>query len=66
MSADTYLLIRKEAGLWTGYIESASIDQPAYMTTLFEGLSLRDAIVDAQYAETEYVYRFEGMGEDAA
>ena len=65
MSADNYLLIRQEADIWTGYMESASVEQPSYTTLVFKVFSLKDAIVHAQSLDTEYGYRFEGNGFDS-
>jgi len=66
MSADNYILIRKEAGEWVGYMESASLNEPRYEVTAFKVGRIEDTILHAQETETEYGYRFEGLGEDAS
>jgi len=66
MSADNYILIRKEKHMWTGYIEIASVEEPCYDVRAFKVENIEDAIVKAQNIDTEYGYRFEGIGEDAA
>jgi len=77
MSADNYILIRKEKGEGTGknaptgrvmikyvgYNESASLNEPSYSRPVFIALTLEDAIYHAQSSETEYGYRIEGLEE---
>ena len=79
MSADNYILIRKEKSMGTGanaptgsvvikyvgYNEYASEAEPTYSRPAFHSLTIEDAILHAQSSETEYGYRFEGLGEDA-
>lgn len=78
MSTDNYILIRKEKDQGTGanaptgrvmikyvgYDESASLEEPTYSRPVFFALTLEDAILHAQRSETEYGYRFEGIGDD--
>ena len=80
MSADNYILIRKEkthgigntaptgsvALRYVGYIESASSTVPSYIRPVFHALTLEDAILHAQKSGTEYGYRFDGISEDAS
>ncbi len=80
MSADNYILIRKEkmqgtganaltGGVvikYVGYAESASDEVPSYLRPVFHVLTIEDAILHAQKSETEYGYRIEGIGEDAS
>ena len=79
MSADNYILIRKEKSMGTGanaptgsvvikyvgYNEYASAEEPTYSHPAFHAFTLEDAILHAQNSETEYGYRIEGLGEDA-
>jgi len=64
MSADNYILVRKE-GTWTsyglgyiyvGYEESVSAEVPSYSRPVFSVSTLKDAILHAQSSETEYGY----------
>ena len=80
MSADNYILIRKEhfhgtgnkaltgsMGLkYVGYDELASLEEPNYSRPVFFASTLADAILYAQDTATEYGYRFEDLGEDAS
>jgi len=59
MSADTYLLIRKEDCNWVAYMEFASMEEPSYSSEKFVASSLEDAIILAQGVYTEYGYKFE-------
>ena len=59
MSADNYLLIRKEDTDWAAYMECASIEKPSYTSKIFNTNSIENAIVQAQDVYTEYGYRFE-------
>ena len=79
MSADNYILIRKEGAIdqgvdtlpsgirmmYIGYEESASAEAPSYSNPVFQVFDLEDAILHAQGSDTEYGYRFEGLGENA-
>ena len=68
MSADNYVLIRKEdrnnimvgGHYWTGYVTSASTD---IGSKSFYADSLEEAISKAQNMNTEYGYRVEGIDE---
>lgn len=80
MSADNYILIRKEEHSgggnnaltgrmliqYVGYNEYASEKEPSYSRPVFNVFTLEDAIVHAQQSKTEYGYRFEGIGENAS
>jgi len=80
MSANNYILIRKEgvfekgdnsptSGIrmaYVGYEESASAEAPSYSYPVFKVFALEEAILHAQGSDTEYGYRFEGLGEDAS
>jgi len=59
MSADNYILIRKEDSNWVAYMEFASIEEPSYRSKIFVTDTLMDAIIQAQAVGTEYGYRFE-------
>ena len=59
MSADNYLLIRKEDTDWVAYMECASIEEPCYASKIFNTNSIEKAIIQAQDVYTEYGYRFE-------
>jgi len=59
MSADNYLLIRKEDCNWVAYMEFASEEEPSYSSEEFVASSLEDAIILAQGVYTEYGYQFE-------
>jgi len=61
MSADNYVLIKKEKGMWTGYLESASSGEPTYTEPVFNVLKIEEAILHAQNSDTEYGYRFGRM-----
>lgn len=63
MSADNYILIRKDQNMWIGYLERASSEEPTYTQLVFKVKHIEDAILHAQNSETEYWYRFEGLGE---
>jgi len=65
MSADNYLLIRKEGDVFVGYHQFVSSDEPNYDHRWFTADSLVEAILTAQLAEmwTEYGYRFVGLEE---
>lgn len=79
MSADNYILIRKEevvgrgantptSGIsiqYVGYEESASGEVPLYSQPVFRVSTIEDAVLHAQHSDVEYGYRFEGFGEDA-
>ena len=65
MSEDNYVLIRKEQSMWAGYIETASSEERRYNRPAFKVTQIEDAIIHAQNTDTEYGYRFEGLGEDA-
>ena len=62
MSADNYLLIRKEDTDWVAYMECASIEEPSYASKIFNTNSIEKAIIQAQDVYTEYGYRFEVDG----
>ena len=78
MSADNYILIRKEevfgrgsstltGGIrieYVGYDESASASEPSYKRPIFNVFTLEDAILHAQQSEAEYGYRFEDIDDD--
>ena len=61
MSADNYVLVRKENAQWIGYMQSASSpifhDKRVFCTD-----TLEDAIILAQEENTEYGYKFEVGG----
>ena len=61
MSADNYILVRKEHTQWIGYMQSASSpifhDRKVFCTD-----TLEDAIILAQEEYTEYGYKFEVEG----
>ena len=59
MSADNYLLIRKENSNWVAYMESASNEEPGYGFKEFITDTVENAIISAQEVDTEYGYRFE-------
>ena len=59
MSADNYVLVRKEDTNWVGYMQCASIEKADYANQLFYTDVLEDAIILAQEQDTEYGYRFE-------
>jgi hypothetical protein len=63
MSANTYVLIRKEKDRWAGYVESRSIKIPTYQRLVFVTSVLEIALSNAQVLETEYGYRFEDLNE---
>ena len=72
MSADNYILIRKEETIkYVGYEESASAEAPSYSHPVFVTLTLKDAVLHAQSSETEYGYTvdlsldYEELGADA-
>jgi|3_EtaG_2_1085321.scaffolds.fasta_scaffold427853_1 hypothetical protein len=58
MSADNYVLVRKEKECWVGYLESASLDDPTYNTFIFKVDTLIEAIKYGQEINTEYGMRF--------
>jgi len=64
MSADNYVLVRKEDKhqQWVGYMQSASIEEDNYDEQLFCTSFLEDAIILAQEQDTEYGYLFELAG----
>ena len=62
MSADNYILIRKEDTQWVGYMQCASIEEDNYDNQLFRTEVLENAIIFAQEQDTEYGYRFEVDG----
>ena len=62
MSADNYLLIRKEDTDWAAYMECASIEKPSYTSKIFNTDSIENAVIGAQDIYTEYGYRFEVAG----
>ena len=80
MSADNYILIRREEDhgtgnnaptgsmgiMYVGYIESASAEEPTHSRAVFHALTLEDAIQHAQKSDTEYGYRIEGLDENAS
>jgi len=59
MSADNYLVIRKEESNWVAYMEFASEEEPNYTSREFVTDSVENAIVLAQGIYTEYGYHFE-------
>ena len=59
MSADNYVLVRKEKTHWVGYMQCASIEETNYDEQLFCTDMLEDAIMLAQEQDTEYGYQFE-------
>lgn len=61
MSADNYILIRKERYNWAGYIQSASETNVTYDTQCFTERSFMEAIAKAQSMDTEYGYRVEDI-----
>tara|TARA_Y100000310_G_scaffold70845_1_gene66605 strand:+ start:7182 stop:7388 length:207 start_codon:yes stop_codon:yes gene_type:complete len=62
MSADNYVLVRKENAQWVGYMQCASIEEASYDSQLFCTDTLEDAIILAQEENTEYGYKFEVGG----
>ena len=62
MSADNYVLVRKEKTQWVGYMQCASIEEASYDSQLFCTEFLEDAIILAQERDTEYGYKFEVAG----
>ena len=62
MSADNYVLVRKEKTHWVGYMQCASIEETNYDEQLFCTDMLEDAIMLAQEQDTEYGYRFVRVG----
>ena len=64
MSADNYLLIKKDGGSWIGYLESESSDLPTYNNMVFKVITLEDAINHGQKTETEYGMRFD-LGDES-
>jgi len=62
MSADNYLLIRKEDSNWVAYMELASMEEPSYRSKIFVTDTLVDVILQAQEIDTEYGYKFEIEG----
>ena len=62
MSADNYLLIRKEESKWVAYMEFASMKEPSYCSKIFAADTLMDVIIQAQEVDTEYGYEFEVEG----
>ena len=62
MSADNYVLVRKEDIQWVGYMQHASIEEVKYGEQLFCTDFLEDAILLAQEEDTEYGYKFEVEG----
>ena len=65
MSADNYILVRKENAQWIGYMQSAS--SPIFHDErVFSTNTLEEAIVLAQEENTEYGYKFEVGGLYAA
>ena len=62
MSADNYVLVRKEKTHWVGYMQCASIEKANYDEQLFCTDMLEDAIILAQEQDTEYGYRFVIVG----
>ena len=61
MSADNYILIRKENMDWVGYIQAASVTEVTYDTQCFKDRSFLKAIAKAQEMDTEYGYRIENI-----
>ena len=57
MSADNYIVVKKEDAYWIGYMQYASqanfIDNKLFSTDVLE-----DAIALAQAQDTEYGYKF--------
>jgi hypothetical protein len=51
---------------YVGYKESASVEVSTYSDPVFKVFDLEDAIVHAQSLDTEYGYKFEGLGGDAS
>ena len=66
MSADNYILMRKEQNMWAGYLERASVEEPRYNVPAFKVEAIEDAILHAQNSGTEYGYMFEGLDTDAS
>tara|TARA_Y100000310_G_scaffold345435_1_gene464998 strand:- start:7010 stop:7228 length:219 start_codon:yes stop_codon:yes gene_type:complete len=72
MSADNYILIRKEnltpfgsaIVKYVGYDEYSSNKEPSYSHPVFDVFTLSDAIRHAQQSATEYGYRFEEVSLD--
>ena len=62
MSAENYVLVRKEGTQWVGYMQSMSLKEAQYDNLLFRTEALEDAIVLAQEQNTEYGYQFEVEG----
>lgn len=61
MSADNYILIRKEGKKYIGYHQFASDDEEQYDSPMFKATSLKKAIQLAQQLYTEYGYRFSNL-----
>ena len=68
MSANTYLLIRKEDSNWVAYMELVSMEEPSYSSEVFVADTLREVIIQAQEIDTEYGYKFEigGLYDDSS
>lgn len=64
MSADNYLLIKKEPRYWIGYIESASATEPKLIKESFRATSLEEAVVYAQNTDVEYGIQFD-LGDES-
>ena len=58
MSADNYLLLRKEQDYWVGFLESASKEPPTYQNMAFKVTTLEDALRHVRKTDTEYGMRF--------
>ena len=56
MSADNYIIVRKEGDSWCGYMESASLNNPLYNSLLFKVPTISDALEHAQAEKAEYGY----------
>lgn len=61
MSADNYILIRKEGNNYVGYHQSASADEVQYDRPMFITDNIVKAIKMAQAEYTEYGYCFIGL-----
>jgi len=59
MSADNYILVKKEDTHWVGYMQCASRRTYCYHDKLFCADEIEDAIILAQDIDTEYGYKFE-------
>jgi len=58
MSANSYVLVKKENAQWIGYMQCTSDRTYCYHNKLFCTDVLEDAIILAQDIDTEYGYKF--------